>query len=111
MTRHGHKALYITKESDIHKLCIDNSEVLYYNADDTYSCLNESDDSDIPKQYSDYDIASEWNEPIDEKELNMLAEENNPYECLGYYETQDADRLHSVFNEGFKKGYLKTKGL
>ena len=111
MTRHGHKALYITKESDIHKLCIDNSEVLYYNADGTYSCLNESDDSDIPKQYSDYDIVAEWYEPIDEKELNILVWKNNPYEFLGYYETQDADKLHSVFSEGFKKGYLKAKGL
>lgn len=111
MTRDGHKALYITKESDIHKLCIENGDVSYYNADGTYNCFNELVDSDMLKQYSDYDIVAEWYEPIDEKELNILAWKNNPYEFLGYYETQDADKLHLVFSEGFKKGYLKAKSL
>ena len=111
MTRDGHKALYLTKESDIHKLCIDNGVVLYYNGDGTYSCFNESDEFEPPKQYRDYDIVGEWNEPIDEKELHMLAEEKNPYEFIGFCETFDADRLHLVFNEGFEMGYRKAKGL
>lgn len=111
MTRDGHKALYITKEFDKHKLCIENGDVSYYNADGAYNCFNESVDSDMLKQYSDYDIVAEWYDSIDEKELNILAWKNNPYEFLGYYETQDADKLHSVFSEGFKNGYLKAKGL
>ena len=111
MTRDGHKALYITKESDKHKLCIETGDVSYYNSDGTYNYFNESVDSDMLKQYSDYDIVAEWYDSIDEKELNILAWKNNPYEFLGYYETQDADKLHSVFSEGFKKGYLKAKGL
>ena len=55
ITRDGNKALYITKEYDIHKLCIDNGVVLYYNGDGSYSCFNESDDFEMPKQYRDYD--------------------------------------------------------
>lgn len=102
ITRDGHKALYITKDSDIHKLCIENGYVLYYNGDGTYNCFNEFDD---------YDIVAELNEPIDENELDMIAEKNNPYEMIGLYETYYADKFHLIFNEGFKFGYRKAKGM
>lgn len=111
MTRDGHKALYITKVSDKHKLCIENGDVSFYNGDGTHNCFNTSDDFDMPKRHIDYDIVGEWKEQIDEKELHNLADENNSYEFLGYYETRDADKLYSVFNEGFKMGYRKAKGF
>lgn len=110
VTRKRCKALYIAKVGNEHKLYIENGGASYYNSDGTHKCLSELDDFETPKQYSEYDIIAEWNEPIDEKELHTLAEENNPYEFYGYYETLDADNLHTIFNKGFKIGYRKAKG-
>lgn len=132
VTRECRKALYIEKVGDEHKLYIENGGISYHNSDGTHKpritqfltmpgishhnsdgtlkSFSELYDSETTKQYSEYDIIAELDEQIDEKELHMLAEENNSYEFHGYYETRDSDNLHTVFNKGFKMGYRKAKG-
>lgn len=66
------------------KLLVDGKGVSYHNTDD--------------------DIVGKWEEPIDEKELDKLAEESNPNTSHG--DAYEAGQYFG-FDDGFKAGYLK----
>lgn len=99
-TRDGRKAIYIGNDTYAkeHILCLEGN-FLNYNYYENGKCKAYPNDST--------DIISEWQEEINEEELDKLAEENNPYPS---YDKSDMCVSHSYdgFNDGFKTGYRKA---
>lgn len=98
-TRDGRMALYISEELGVHFLYVEGEDEL--DEFDHHGLFYDS----YGGKLTSFDIIDKWQEPINEEELDRLAEEENPnvpdgdsYEVGQYF----------GFNDGFKAGYHKA---
>lgn len=92
-TRDGRKAIYIGG----HRCVIENNN----------NCFFSFRSNGMHEGYATgTDIVSDWQEEINEEELDKLAEELNPNDPHG--DTYEVGQYFG-FDDGFKAGYLKAK--
>lgn len=109
-TRDGRKAIF--------KFFIPNSNMVrvsimeYTNNEWDYNLFIDgtSTDKELADIHKDWDIISEWQEPIDEEKLNELAEEKNPHDiCGSNYEVGKYFGFIDGFEAGYKQGWEDKK--
>lgn len=90
-TRDGKKAIYIYYGPDVQHPFINYHHLIYDGQNQIVAITNYEE------------IISEWQEEINEEELDKFAEESSPR----------VGKLDNIFSykEGFKEGYRKAKGL
>lgn len=93
-TRDGRKAIYTIMSCDSHWLAIQ---------DTSFTCEYNNQGKLVSNIGNVMDIVSEWQEEIDEEELEKLADEESLW-------LADAPLQERRFKEGYKAGYHKAKG-
>lgn len=98
MLKDGRKAIYVRHKRNFHEVLVHGTYDIYnYNNDGTLSGWTEPTNSDV---------VSEWQEEIDEKELNKLAyavfpdEEDDEDSCA-------VNLINFSLRNAYKKGYRR----